>query len=65
LGLTLFYMSLHAPWGRGLHQALGQPELWGGIQPISSGVFGVPFGFAIIVAVTLLEQALQPAPRRP
>lgn len=64
LGLTLFYMSLFAPWGRGLHLALGQPALWGGIQPISSGVFGVPFGFALIVGVTLGEQALAWRPGR-
>jgi cation/acetate symporter len=30
--------------------------LWFGIEPISSGVFGVPAGFAAAIAVSLLSR---------
>jgi cation/acetate symporter len=54
LGTTVYYMAVNAPAIRGL---LGWPpgqDLWFSILPISAGVFGVPAGFAVIVAVTLL-----------
>ena len=63
LGVTLYYMGSNAPVLRaflGLHP--GQ-ELWFGIQPISAGVFGVPTGFALAVAVSLLGR-LKAWPRR-
>jgi cation/acetate symporter len=54
LGVTVWYMLANAPalraWA-GLAQGGG---LWLAIQPISAGVFGVPAGFALALAVSLL-----------
>jgi cation/acetate symporter len=53
-------MVLNHPLMRTL-LAITQPvDLWSGIQPISAGVFGVPLGLAVIVAVSLVT----PAPGR-
>ena len=51
LGVTLYYMLAHAALLRG--GAGGVGGLWWGIQPISAGVFGVPAGLAVAVAVSL------------
>jgi cation/acetate symporter len=49
LGLTLYYAYLtHSFFGGSMAQA------WFGIQPIASGIFGLPFGFLLIVIVSLL-----------
>lgn len=54
LGLTLYYAMVNQP---GVRETLGVTspiQLWWGIQPIAAGLFGVPFGFALLVAVSLL-----------
>jgi cation/acetate symporter len=38
----------------------GPIELWGGILPISAGVFGVPAGFLVAVVVSLLTPPPRP-----
>jgi cation/acetate symporter len=49
LGLTLYYaLVTHSFFGGSMAQA------WFGIQPIASGIFGLPFGFLLIVIVSLL-----------
>jgi cation/acetate symporter len=60
LGVTVTYMLLNAPAVRSL---LGLPpgqQLWFGIQPLSAGVFGVPLGFAVTWAVSLVARGLRP-----
>ena len=53
LGVALYYMVRNEPWLRGLFSIVGEPTLWFGIQPISAGLFGVPAGAAVLVAVSL------------
>lgn len=56
LGLTIYYMVVNSP---GLRMSWGPAqaqELWFGIQPLSAGVFGVPFGFAVTWGVSLLTR---------
>ncbi len=53
VGVTVGYMlianpTLRAWWGA------APGGLWGGILPMSAGVFGVPVGFAVIALVSLL-----------
>lgn len=60
LGLTVYYMVTTQPWLRGIFGVTRPVELWWGIQPISAGVFGVPVGFLVIIAVSLV----MPAPGR-
>jgi cation/acetate symporter len=55
-GVTLGYMVLNAA---GLRQFWGLPSsggLWWGVHPMSAGIFGVPAGFAVIAALTLLRR---------
>jgi cation/acetate symporter len=54
LGLTFGYMASTHPWLRELFGVTGPVQLWWDILPISAGVFGVPFGFALIIIVSLL-----------
>ncbi|THF65541.1 cation acetate symporter [Pseudothauera nasutitermitis] len=55
LGVTLYYLaSTHAFFGGSMDNA------WFGINPIAAGAFGVPLGFATIVAVSLCTR---PPPR--
>ena len=54
LSMTFWYMATTHPWLRGLFGVQSPVSLWWGIQPISAGVFGVPLGFAVIVAVSLV-----------
>ena len=56
LGVTLYYMAVHAPALRGWLGWAGGAQLWFGIQPISAGVFGVPAGFAVAWAVSVATQ---------
>ncbi|WP_137896669.1 VC_2705 family sodium/solute symporter [Ramlibacter sp. 2FC] len=61
LGLTVYYMLVNAPALRawwGLEPGGG---LWLGIQPVSAGVFGVPFGFAVAWGGSLLDRRARPA----
>ncbi|WP_298924457.1 VC_2705 family sodium/solute symporter [uncultured Ramlibacter sp.] len=61
LGITVYYMAVNAPSVRALAGLAPVHQLWFGIQPISAGVFGVPVGLVVAVAVSLLTQL---APRR-
>ncbi len=55
LGMCLYYASITHPFfGGHIHNA------WFGIEPISSGFFGIPTGFIVLVVVSLLT----PAPDR-
>jgi cation/acetate symporter len=56
LGITLYYMVQNEPWMRAALGVTSPVDLWFGILPISAGVFGVPLGFAVIVAVSLLTR---------
>jgi cation/acetate symporter len=60
LGITVYYMAMNQPWLRGVFGVTSPVSLWGDIQPISAGLFGVPVGFAVIIIVSLLT----PEPRR-
>ena len=57
LGVTLYYMIRNEDWLRNLFGVTGAPDLWLGVLPISSGVFGVPLGFVVCVLVSLLTPA--------
>jgi cation/acetate symporter len=54
LGLTLYYVVVNQPGVRETFGVTSPIQLWGGIQPIAAGVFGVPVGFAVLVLVSLL-----------
>lgn len=56
LGLTIYYMAVNAV---PIRSALNLPGsgLWFGIQPISSGVFGVAAGVLVIVVVSLFTRS--------
>ncbi len=58
--VTFYYMAVNQVWLRSVFGVTSPVELWGGILPISAGVFGVPLGFAVIIIVSLLT----PAPKR-
>jgi len=53
LGLTLYYVVVNQPGVREIVGVTGPIRLWGGIQPIAAGLFGVPAGFALLVVVSL------------
>nr|MBL8454738.1 VC_2705 family sodium/solute symporter [Zoogloeaceae bacterium] len=55
LGVTIYYMVRTHPFFGGT-----QAHAWFGINPISSGIFGVSLGFVTIVVVSLLTR---PPPR--
>jgi cation/acetate symporter len=54
LGITAGYMLWNAPAIRGLFGLAPEHTLWFGIQPLSAGVFGVPLGFAVAIAFSLV-----------
>jgi cation/acetate symporter len=54
LGLTLYYVLVNQPGVRETFGITSPIQLWWGIQPIAAGLFGVPVGFAVLVAVSLL-----------
>jgi cation/acetate symporter len=56
-GVTAYYMVMNHPWLRSVFEVTTPVSLWGGILPISAGVFGVPVGFAVIIIVSLLTPA--------
>jgi cation/acetate symporter len=56
LGVTVYYMLVNAPAFRAWAGLPDGGDLWFAIQPISAGVFGVPAGFALAVAVSLLRR---------
>jgi len=47
-GLTTYYMVVNGAAFRQFWGLAPDTGLWFGIQPLSSGVFGVPAGFAVI-----------------
>ena len=49
LGVTAYYMMVNATAFRHFWGLSPEAGLWFGIQPLSSGVFGVPAGFATIL----------------
>ena len=74
VGLCLWYMARNLPGPRAwLSLGPASADLrWWGIDPMSAGVFGVPLGCAVLVAVSLLtrrpaaaELAMVDALRRP
>ncbi|HXD41575.1 MAG TPA: VC_2705 family sodium/solute symporter [Ramlibacter sp.] len=56
LGVTIYYMLVNAPVFRAFFGMPPGHTLWFGIQPLSAGVFGVPLGFAVAVAVSRLTR---------
>jgi len=60
LGITVYYMVMTQPWLRGVFNVTSPVELWGGIQPISAGLFGVPVGFLAIIIVSLVTPKPRP-----
>jgi cation/acetate symporter len=61
LGLTLYYVIVNQPGVRETFGITGPIQLWGGIQPIAAGLFGVPLGFALLIVVSLLTPPPSPA----
>jgi cation/acetate symporter len=62
LGVTFYYMATTHPWMRslfGVTTPLAESTWWG-ILPIAAGVFGVPVGFAVIIAVSLFTPRPRP-----
>ena len=53
-GVTMFYMVSNHPWLRSLFSIDAPVALWGGIQPLAAGVFGVPVGLGVLVVVSWL-----------
>ncbi|HVZ44397.1 MAG TPA: VC_2705 family sodium/solute symporter [Ramlibacter sp.] len=54
LGVTVWYLLVNAPPVRAFFGLAPGQTLWFGIQPLSAGVFGVPIGFAVAAAVSML-----------
>ena len=58
LGVTVFYMFINAPFIRASWGLDPWSGFWFGVQPVSAGVFGVPLGFVVTMAVSwFLPQA--------
>jgi len=55
LGVCIYYTVSTYPYFRQLTGFVG--ARWFGIEPISSGVFGVPAGFVATIVVSLLDRA--------
>lgn len=55
LGVTVFYMLMHASALRATLGLRDDPALWFGILPASAGVFGVIVGTLVAVLVSLAE----------
>jgi cation/acetate symporter len=53
-GVTMFYMVSNHTWLRSLFSIDAPVALWGGIQPLAAGVFGVPVGLGVLVVVSWL-----------
>jgi cation/acetate symporter len=52
--VTVFYMVTNQPWLRHVFSIEAPATLWWGIQPLAAGVFGVPVGLLVLVAVSWL-----------
>ncbi len=57
LGLTLYYLVRNEAWLRSVLRVSAPTDLWFGILPVSAGVFGVPLGLAVCIAVSLMTPA--------
>ena len=62
LGTTVLYMMINSPGVREFFGASAGQNLWFGIQPLSAGVFGVPFGLVLTLLVSWITR---PAPAMP
>jgi cation/acetate symporter len=56
LGLTIYYMLINSEAFRAFFALPPGHDLWLGIQPLSAGVFGVPVGFAVTLAISLVSK---------
>ncbi|TNC93867.1 MAG: cation/acetate symporter [Stygiobacter sp.] len=60
VGITFYYMATTQPWLRemffGIPRAV-PANLWWDINPISAGIFGIPLGFIVIIAVSMVTKA--------
>ena len=56
LGVTVYYMLVNAPAFRAWVGLPAGGDLWFAIQPISAGVFGVPAGFVLAIAMSLFRR---------
>ena len=63
LGISLYYMISNQPWLREAFGVSAPIRLWWDILPISAGVFGVPVGFLVIIAVSLVTRPPGPQTR--
>jgi len=60
VAITFYYMATTQPWLRemffGIPRAV-PADLWWDINPISAGIFGIPLGFIVIIAVSMVTKA--------
>ena len=63
LGITVYYMVSHVPALQPVLPEALHARLWWGIQPISSGVFGVPAGLLVTWLVSCLDPRRRTAAR--
>jgi cation/acetate symporter len=54
----VYYIFVNYPFFTRMTGILGQP--WFGVDPIASGAFGVPAGFAAAIIVSLLTKRNRP-----
>lgn len=64
LGMTLYYMVRNQPGMRSVFGVTSPVDLWWGIQPISSGVFGVATGFVVVFVMSWVTPRSTPAERQ-
>lgn len=58
LAVSVYYIFVNYPFFTRMTGILGQP--WFGVDPIASGAFGVPAGFAAAIVVSLLTKPNRP-----
>lgn len=58
LGVTVYYLIANAPPFRAFFGLPPGQVLWWGIQPVSAGVFGVPVGLVVTIAVSLFTRPI-------
>jgi len=58
--VALYYMLANAASLRVVFGLVSEHTLWFGIQPLLAGVFGVPAGFAVAIAVSLTRLRRRP-----
>ncbi|MFN7855744.1 MAG: VC_2705 family sodium/solute symporter [Acidovorax sp.] len=62
LGIAVYYMLSHVPALQFLPRWLMAEGLWFDIQPVSAGVFGVPFGVALTLLVSWFTRPVPALP---